>query len=210
MAKRTKEEIRAFERKALEPYQLALGKVGHAWNHMQEQLGILFCGITGLDDATGLGIWHALKSDRTQRDLLEAAVTAATSDENFTNDFPKAKEDLLWMLKKVNALAEGRNSAIHAPVFGYSEDFGATEFFALTDYRNPNAAKLGGKDILAEFEWYESYFNAIKMFAGEISLSLSGRRRANSDWLPWPDRPLLPTVRQKSGRQDHSRRPDSK
>jgi hypothetical protein len=59
----TSEEVEAAE-KALEPYKLALGKVAHAWNHMQEQLGRLFCMVSGLDDSMGMSIWHALKSGR--------------------------------------------------------------------------------------------------------------------------------------------------
>jgi hypothetical protein len=188
---------------ALEPYQLALGKVAHAWNHMQENLGMLFCGLSGLDDTMGLGIWHALKSDRSQRDLLEAAILAASLGEDFNSDFPTAKEDIEWLLKKVNALADGRNSAIHAPIFSLTS--GEAEIRPLTIYRNPNAAKLLGKDILAEFEWYEAYFVAIRKYAAAICLALASRHPATLTSLgPWPDRPLLPTVQRKRSHQDRS------
>jgi hypothetical protein len=203
-----KEEIEAAVT-ALEPYQLALGKVAHAWNHMQENLGLLFCGISGLDDTMGLGIWHALKSDRSQRDLLEAALLAASADEGFTNDLPKAKEDIEWLLKKVNALADGRNSAIHAPIFSLTG--GEAEIRPLTIYQNPNAAKLLGKDILTEFEWYEAYFSVIRKFAAAMCIAMAGRRLTEFGSLgPWPDRPLLPTVQQKSSHQDRSRQPAPK
>ncbi|MCK1736618.1 hypothetical protein IVA79_22340 [Bradyrhizobium sp. 138] len=192
------EEIEAA-RALLEPYKLALGKVAHSWNHMQEQLGVLFCMVAGLDNRMGMAIWHALKSDRSQRELLQAAIEAASDDEEWTNDFPKAKEDISWILKKVNKLTDGRNSAIHAPVF--SVVVGEPELRPNTILGNPNAAKLRGKDIIAEFEWYEEYFDSIKGFAAGVALALMGRRRPNSVWTQWPDRPRLPTVKQKSARE---------
>ena len=203
----SKDQIEAADR-ALEPYKLALGKVAHQWNHMQEQLGLLFCMVSGLDNSMGMGIWHALKSDRSQRDLLEAAITAADLDEDWRNDFPKAKADIKWLIEKVSARADHRNNAIHAPIFVLGG--GEPEIKPLTMFGNPNAAKLVGKDIFVEFEWYENYFNAITKYAADLTLALMGRRRPNSVWMPWPDRPLLPTVGQKSNHQDQHHQPDSK
>ena len=199
----TIEKIEAAE-KALESYKLALGKIAHAWNHMQEQLGMLFCMVSGLDNSMGMGIWHALKSDRSQRDLLEAAIIAAEKDEEWKHDFPKAKKDIEWLLKKVDALADWRNSAIHAPMYSGLE----LEVRPFTFWGNPNAAKLHGKDLFAHFEWYEHYADAIRLFASEMTLALMGRRRPNSAWMPWPDRPLLPTVGQKSSHPDQSHQPE--
>ncbi len=193
--------------KALEPYLLALGKVAHSWNHMQEQLGILFCRVAGLDDIMGMAIWHALRSDRSQRDLLQAAIDATEYFSDWTLDFPKAREDISWTLKKVNALGDGRNSAIHAPVLNFTRGVAGLRPFIFTG--NPNAEKLQGKDILAEFEWYEAYFTVIMRYAIDIERALL-RRRAPDEPRSWPDRPLLPTVKQKSGRQDRSRPNETK
>lgn len=175
---------------------------------MQEQLGVLFCMVAGLNDSMGMAIWHALKSDRSQRDLLEAATEAAAEDKEWTSDFPKGKEDINWILKKVNNLTDGRNSAIHAPVLTIVGD--VPEIRPLTLYGNPNAERLRGKDIFAEFEWYEKYFDTLQLFAAEISLALIGRGRPNSAWMTWPDRPLLPTVQQKRDPQGHNHQDDPK
>jgi hypothetical protein len=203
----TLEEIEAAEA-ALQPYLLALGKVAHSWNHMQEQLGLLFCIITGLDKTMGMAIWHALKSDRSQRDLIEAAIEAASTDESWASSFPKAKDDIGWILKKVSNLTDGRNSAIPAPVFSLVG--GEAELRPNTLLGNPNAAKLRGKDILAEFEWYERYFETIKRFAALVALALMCHRRPDGARKPWPDKPLLPTVKQKSGHQDRNHLNDPK
>lgn len=187
-----KEEIEAAE-KALEPYMLRLGRVAHAWNHMHESLGLLFCTICCLPWDIGMAIWHSLKSDRSQRDLLQGAITAADRDEVWKITYPKAKESVDWALQKINGLADRRNSAIHAPIFVPSS--GEPELTPLTMFGNPNAAKLYGKDIIQEFEWYEDYANAIKKYIIAIEGSIGGRGT-----LPWPDKPVLPTVGQKSSR----------
>jgi hypothetical protein len=195
----TKEEIERAD-KALEPYKLALGKVAHQWNHMQEQLGLLFCEVSGLDASTGMSIWHALKSDRSQRDLLEAANVAASATEYWITNLPKAKDDIEWLLSKVNALADKRNNAIHAPIFA---PIGAEpEIKPLTFFGNPNAKKLVGKDIFREFQWYENYFNAVTRFAASITMALGSHQNPVGSPMSWPDRPDLPTVGQKNSRQD--------
>jgi hypothetical protein len=195
----TKEEIEAAQ-KALEPYLLALGKVAHAWNLMQEQLGVLFCTVSSLETKMGMNIWHALKSDRSQRDLLDAAISA--TDDDWNQEFPKAKDDIMWILKKVGQLSEGRNSAIHAPMFSLIG--GEPEIRPMTIFQNPHAAKLLDKDLLAEFEWYEKYFDSLRVFAGTAHVALLMKPAS------WPDRPLLPTVKQKSGRRDHSHQSNPK
>ncbi|MFN3350805.1 hypothetical protein [Pseudorhodoplanes sp.] len=204
MAKLPNKKENEKSQKALEAYHLALGKVAHAWNHMQENLGVLFCEISGLADMMGMGIWHALKSDRTQRDLLEAALKTRASDEGFGQTFPKAKVDIEWLLKKVNALADSRNSAVHAPIFALPSEDGGSEILPFTLLQNPNAEKLSEKDILAEFEWYEGYFTALRKFAASMAVALA-HERLGFVLGPWPERPLLPTVRQRSGHQDRNR-----
>ena|SRR5258708_375181 len=63
-----------------EPYVLALGKVAHAWNYLQEALALLFCTITGMDESIALAIWHSTTNDRTQREMLRAAIGASIDD----------------------------------------------------------------------------------------------------------------------------------
>lgn len=172
--------------KAFEPYFMALGKVAHAWNHLHEELGRLFCLVTGLDNSMGMSIWHALKSDRGQRDLLSAAMAAATSDEDWTGRFPKAEDGVRWVLKETNKLANQRNDAIHAPCSVIYGD-GGFEIFAFSFSGNPKAKNLRDKDILMEFLWYESSADTIKHHVREIQFALSDPR------VRWPENPLMPT-----------------
>jgi hypothetical protein len=188
---------------AFEAYFTALGKVAHEWNHMQEELGKVFCIVSGLDNSMGMALWHALKSDRSQRDLLDAAIRTAASDEAWAEKFPAAEQGVVWLVKQVNILAERRNDAIHAPcsiVPGEAD----LEIFAVSFFSNPRAKNLRGKDILQEFAWYEQCAETLKRHARELQAALADAH------LPWPERPQLPTQGQKSAHRDQRRRPPPK
>jgi hypothetical protein len=181
-----------------EAYFNALGKVAHEWNHMQEELGKLFCQVAGLDNSMGMAIWHALRSDLTQRQMLRAAVECKGLDEDWAKRFPKAERTTADLLEEINKFSNKRNAAIHAPcsvVAGEAE----LEIFPVSFFGNPNAKKLRGKDVLAEFEWYERTAEAYRRYVKEIQVALSVSR------FPWPDKPALPTLGQKKSRQDQPR-----
>jgi hypothetical protein len=64
------------------------------------------------------------------------------------------------------------------------------EIYAVSFFGNKNAKKLRGKDILAEFGWYERTADAFRIYARDINTALSDAR------LPWPDKPRMPTLGQ--------------
>jgi hypothetical protein len=177
----------------MEPYVMALGKVAHAWNYLQEALGQLFCAVTGLEqDNAGQAIWHSTSNDRAQRNMLSAAL-AATQNRRLTFGLPKAKDDLNWLLEKANKVAEQRNNAIHAPM-AVAIGGRQIELVPVAHHGNPRAYKLVGKDIITEFEWYEQCADTLTRFAR------SARTAIASDAVPWPDRPQLPVLQQKKAK----------
>jgi hypothetical protein len=194
MVKFPSSAIIAEANKVLEPYFLALGKVAHAWNLMHEELAQMFCYVARMDNSMGLSIWHALRSDKSQRDLLEHATQAAARDEDWAEDFPKAATDIKWLLSEVQKLSDKRNDAIHAPCHVALGE-GEFEIQPVTFFRNPRAKKLYKKDILTEFEWYEASATALRRYAHQISAAL-----LLHDKTAWPERPLLPTLGQEGNR----------
>jgi hypothetical protein len=180
----------------MEPYVMALGKVAHAWNYLQEALGQLFCAVTGLEnDSTGQAIWHSTSNDRTQREMLRAAIEAVTH-ERLTTSLPKAKDDIKWLLNQADKVAEQRNNAIHAPM-AISVGGKEIELVPAAYYGNPRAHKLVGKDILTEFEWYEHCADTLTRFA----YGVRGAITAND--VTWPNRPQMPVLQQKKGTPPH-------
>jgi hypothetical protein len=121
--------------------------------------------------------------------MLRAAAQSSTHT-RLTTTLPKAKEDINWHLDKANGVAEQRNTAIHAPM---TVAFGKKEItlFPIVFQGNPRARKLVGKDILAEFEWYELSADTLLLFARNISAAI------NSDNVAWPNRPQMPTLKAK-------------
>jgi len=103
------------EAKAIfEEYTLAVGKVAFAWNFLHERFSKLFVAVMAADSDMSLGIWYSTKSDRAQRDMLEGAIASA-KDDRWLQRLPKAKDDLLSLMKRANDLGNKRNDAVHAP-----------------------------------------------------------------------------------------------
>jgi len=180
------EEIKAAN-EALQPYFLALGKVAHSWNHLHEELGKVFCAVTQLELTIGMAIWHGLRSDAGQRDILKGAVEAAARDPEWVDLHPGAEDGVLYLTSKTQGLANKRNDAIHAPCDVIPA--GDFEIRPITFFQNQRAQSLRGKDILKEFEWYERTADALRRHATECRFALDGQ-------LPWPDEPQLPTLGQ--------------
>jgi hypothetical protein len=183
MAKLPSEEEISTATAAFEPYFAAVGRVVHAWNHLQEQLGVVFCELAQLDRGAGLAIWHANANDGAQRRMLAAA--AQSINEEKLTLFPTAEADIKWLLEKTDKVADRRNNAVHAPchiALGSDSDFEIVPAFGL----NPRARKLRGKQVLEEFEWCAQSADALKAFARGIDVALT------LDGYAWPDRPSLP------------------
>jgi hypothetical protein len=172
---------------ALEPYFAALGRVAHSWNHLHEELGKLFCSVSGLELHHGMAIWHKLKSDRSQRDILTGAINARAQESDWAESRPRAAEAIINLLNETNALAERRNNAIHAPcsvaIHGNRKDF---QIVPVSFFGNDKARRLVGKDIIEEFNWYERCANTLKKHATDCRLAVDAR-------LSSPEKPLMPT-----------------
>lgn len=176
---------------AIDSYKPSLSKVVHAWNSMQQSLGLLFCEISGLNGNMGLAIWYALKNRRDQYDVLNAALTEACTDWDFRSRFPKAFEDINWLLDSINFALEGDNDAIRANIFSLVDQ--NNEITALQNYEKLDARNSDDDKIVAELEAYENVLKKIGEFVNAMSIALSYRRHHEFGLhQPWPSRPILP------------------
>ena len=101
-------------------YALALGRLTLAWNALHERLAALFWDLAadriplagGTYSNVPLWIWHSLRSDRSQREILRAVL------ENSGVDWgrPELKESVKWLLARTDALAGARDDAVHSPL----------------------------------------------------------------------------------------------
>jgi hypothetical protein len=186
MAKLIKPLSKADSRRYLEPYATKIGFVTLAWNHLHEGLAILFWYALG-PGPTPWAIWHRQSSDRTQRDMLRAAVEAGAflsgpNGQRLTND-------ILWILRKIDGLSDHRNNAIHAPLTTLTNtETGETVVTPEDFFGNKRAKNFANKQILKELDLYAEAADALSEFAFDLVQFM----RPSKD--PWPARPTLPAI----------------
>ena len=176
----TKFEHRNFRDESFRPLTTALGELTLAWNDLQETLGCLFWAALGFGNGLiPLTIWHAIKVDRAQRDMIEAI----TKLDALGLDIPaKARKEIAWVLTRVTSLEDQRNDALHSP-FIRSRDKEIVPFHGLGHAR---AKKLKDKNLLKEFRWFYETTIVLRDYAMDLTEVL--RRES----VAFPDRPRLP------------------
>lgn len=163
------------EKRQFEAYCLALGKVAHAWNYLHEKLGRLFATILRCDPHVTNAIWYKPDSDRIKVGMLGAAISTQ-QDQWWLPDYPSAKDDIVWLVERVQNLADMRNNVIHAPCV-LRTDGGGTAMAASFN-GHERAKKLWGKEILVEFDWCERYAEELTRFAVAMETALWDRHLA--------------------------------
>jgi hypothetical protein len=141
----------SYTHKAFRPYALALGQLTLAWNDLHQSLAMLFCSVMGGGFVSPyLSIWHALKSDRAQREILMAAMQA-----QFLNGgSEQLHSEIVWICKRADVLEEERNNALHSPLWGADYRGGAPlKVVPVVGLGHVRANKLLGKNLLTEFRW---------------------------------------------------------
>jgi hypothetical protein len=205
------------------PYVTALGQLTLAWNDLQESLaGLFWTAMNRRPPAAGdfveytpLMVWHSIKSDRSQRDMLKAALGIDQGKNQrtvYVNEFgrPALSEDAKWIIDRCNELEMDRNNAVHSPLFSTSATKGGLG--AAAQYSepvrpanwqfNPKAIQLSAKqDILLEFRYCRDMAIYLADYAHAIDAALTHPQR------PWPKRLKPPVRRQRTSRQGLHRPP---
>jgi hypothetical protein len=180
----------SYSNKVFLPYVAALGQLALAWNGFHQTLALLFCSVAREQKPTTetstsgqlLAIWHALKSDRAQREILLAAV----QNHIWGASPPKFEEDVKWICDRADSLEDARNDALHSPLWAYERMSQETIVMPIIGIGHIRAKKLFDKNLLSEYRWCRDATLVLTRFAGEIDEALSDGMR------PWPDRPRLP------------------
>ena len=179
--------------KAFVPYALEIGYLSQAWNQLHEQLCSIFCQIVSPENSNiASAIWQSVPSDRTQRKMLEVAYLAPGAINKEKHLW--AIDDIRYLLKEAETLANQRNDAIHAPFrIGYSpfdKEFDVSPDVMQNNKRAWRFIKSNPetKDILAELVWYRSKANILYRFGLSIWFHL--RQTAGSS----PQRPQMPAL----------------
>lgn len=179
-------------RRGCSPYLHELALVVVAWNELHLELSQLFCVVAGISDmATGLRIWHSTDNDRAQRKLLREALRGDLQHIRRVKDkgekfSERARNDIEYILTKVDSISGPRNNAIHSPYL-FAIEGKAITMQSFDFFMSPRAKELSGKDLLLEFRRQRETSTALSAFSQNVRLALY--------LIPepqWPRRPTLP------------------
>jgi hypothetical protein len=180
-------------RKQIEPYLQDLALVVASWNELHDELGRLFSIVIGGGNLSlALAVWHTIESDALQRKLIRAALPFSLSD------LPRAKEkgadwvriardEIKWILDRVDSLRDQRNDAVHSPLIAELQS-GKWKLTSFTFFGHPRAKKLAGKELLSQFRWYWKTSQVLAAYTQSVRLGLYAQPYS------WPKRPSLPLL----------------
>jgi hypothetical protein len=174
--------------RAFAPYALEIGHLARSWNQLQENLCLIFTRVAIADNTNiGRAIWYAVRSDLGQREMLKAACGAPGAIDR--RNRPTALNDISWLLKTTNGLAEQRNAAVHLPII-IGRDTTTREMVIMPHYFSNNrfSTQLKDKgDVLKELFYYRAKSDCLNDYAVAIWFALAMPERR------WPSKPSLAT-----------------
>lgn len=167
-------------------HAIALGQLALAWNELHESMALLFCTIMGGGYSNQfLAVWHVLKADRAQRDILVVAAKEINGHTIAINK--KLADDVKWLCGQADRLEDTRNDALHSPLFGSGRKRAERTVTPITGLGHIRAQKLADtKNVLKHFEWCRDSAMALTEYCRDLDRAFAERKNT------WPDRPKLP------------------
>jgi hypothetical protein len=167
----------------------ALGHVSLAWTRLHEIMATLFgLLLRPVPEERAYAIWHSIRNDRSQRDMLSALAHAALPADS------EARKAIKWAKDNLLSLENSRNDALHSPyVLVHDEERGPT-MVANELTGNQRAANLSGRDLGVELESYKKNVTAVADYLWEVvrRLSASDNALALGRFGTMPPPPSLP------------------
>jgi hypothetical protein len=177
-------EYKPHGQDARDAHAIAIGKIAMAWNEYHSILGELYSELFthGRNWQLALAAWHAIPSDKTQRDMLRkvAELKFKASSRELT--------EINWLLEKTNdVVSVQRNIGLHTLLWSFTAEDGAHLILPIVS--NDRTAKaLADTKVLKEYAHYEKQIRKMIGFAVGIQFAVSPRRRGKKTW---PERPPL-------------------
>jgi len=159
-----------------------VGGIAVAWNRAHYILSEMFVGILNPKAMRdGFSVWHSMKSDRAQRDALEALISGSGLDQRY-------KDEYLWALGELGSLAGERNDTIHAP---YKVKIDGDNIQVVPDILTGSgqAKRLSEKALSSHLSDIGNDIGKISMFILEVRGHQRETMLGRAD-RPLPDRPL--------------------
>ena len=184
--------------KVFGPLATEIGWVAYEWNRLQSALAELFNDVLETKSgAVGYSVWHSLKSDLSQREMLRAAANYHVVTDSEKKAFC---ETVVALLNKVNDLSRKRNDALHVPLIFVHTATGL-EIETLAFFGSPQARNLDSKNLIEEFRWYRKSLAVLAGYAEELHYALRF-----PEHYPLRPIPALPALGEKDSPKRSTRR----
>jgi len=173
-------------------YAKQVGRILWAYNRLHGQLSIIFAALVTPDRRSlAAMVWHALKADSAQRDILQAAILERS-------EVPaNLAEAVEWLVNVCDKLSTHRNDPAHTPMTA-GIDFVAKEIIILPDLfaANPQkAARLSRKDLALFHRRLEGDLLALGKYAEHVNVWISmWHQQPQARQPPLPYRPRLQAI----------------
>jgi hypothetical protein len=202
-----KQRQRAKEQ-AFKPLATEIGWIAFEWNRLQAALAELFSDALNVSDvhetktSIGFNVWHSVRSDLTQREMLKAA--ASSREVTATPERRPVWTAIEGLVDKITSISHRRNDALHVPLIFVATHEGY-EVETLAFFGSPQAKKLSDKDLLTEFEWYRKSLAVLADHAETLHCTIIDPEHFSLQPIP-----ALPTLGQKASPKRSPRRKSSK
>lgn len=168
-----------FREEDFYPYAKALGELALVWNDLNVTLSSIFWTVTRIPNGLiANAIWNSIKSDRSQRDMIDAIVSLDAAGQIVKGP---VRKELKWILGEITRLEDIRNDALHSPFLKISDG----SISAWYHLGNKRAKKLAGKDIILEFNVFYDHAVALRDYAEAV------RECIGREHIQLPPRPVL-------------------
>ncbi len=170
---------RNFKSKAFKPLAVGLGRTALALNDLIISMsGILGSILRIPNRLIASVIWHSIKSDRDQINLIK---NLAESPALGIEIHPKIRPEIIWLCERASNLLDVRNDLLHSPFVNAG---GKPVSLHLGTHQR--ALRFEGKDAIAECAWFYKRAVMLRDYAENLQTALT---RAGSSL---PKRPILP------------------
>jgi hypothetical protein len=170
-----------FRDNSFNRHSKALGELALVWNDLHMTLSSIFWTVTRIPNGLiANAIWNSIKSDRAQRDMIDAIVSLDAIGQIVKGPL---RRELKWILKETSNLEEIRNNALHSP-FLKNHDGSISSWHHLG---NKRAKNIANKDVILEFTKFYDRAVALRDYAEAV------RECIGREHIELPSRPVLPT-----------------
>lgn len=190
-----------------------LGTLVQTWSQLQGDLAGIFHQATGCEPHVSNSMWHSLKSDLAQRELVSAALRSqiqllsAWKNDKDKQDKAKVFAEYLWLIGEITKFSHKRNDLIHSPIVLFRSAL-STEMEAIIDgwHDDPRAKRLKDTELYQYCRWQIGFCEDAHKFMRSIWTHLR-KHEALPKRPQWRSLSLFPTRKQPPHQKTRQPRP---